>query len=609
MRACPELTNSAGTEIRSAERVKESLDELRAALRRYVSVLTLYNDVPVPSLDTAGIQTLPARVPRQVPTWLWVVLLGAITLIGALLRFHAIGQKNIWVDEGVSIALARLDWYNFLRILWRHEANMTLYYLFMRAWLPFGSSETYIRTLSALFGLATIPAVFVLGRRMFDTRVGVIASFLLAVNAYAVRYSQEARSYSLYPFLCVLSAIYFLKLLEQPTRRNRIAYVLTSVLAVYAHFFAGLTVVAQWLSFPLLRLEEEQVPRGLKPARNDNKKKRRMIGTTKIMPSLSPKNEDSDSSTPQHADQAITQGPIQTETKKAWHQFAIAVAPLALFIVSTGVGVLRWVPRPSFSDLRTCIMFLTGNGGTILLFLYFAAIVSGAGFAFQAGWHRPFARQTWRYVFLLLWFIFPILFVFLLSQLKPLFVIRYFVFTIPAIVLLAAAGLAQIRPRALLGATLAVFGLLSLNGVGSFYHKDFDIFREDWRSASSYILANAQPGDVILFHQPITRMPYEYYRSVTLASYPPVVIYPQHGDTLIYRDFYAGRAPDAFIAGLPARYARIWVALSYNQLPSGPDPTTRFLTEVFRKQYHTVVVQSFPGIEVRLYTAAAGQRR
>jgi mannosyltransferase len=506
-----------------------------------------------------------ARDNRNYPSSIWLILLAAVVVIGALLRFHAIGQKNIWVDEGVSIALARLDWYNFLRILWRHEANMTLYYLFLRAWLLFGSSEAYLRTLSALFGVATIPAVFVLGRRMFDARVGLIASFLLAVNAYAVRYSQEARSYSLYPFLCVLSAIYFLKLLEQPTRRNRIAYVLTSVLAVYAHFFAGLLVVAQWLSFRLL--ESSTLP-----------------------------------------GEVVAQ-PMQRELKKAWRHFAIAVAPLAVFIVSTGVGVLRWVPRPAFSDLRTCILFLVGNGGTALLLLHLAVIIFGVVFAFRKGWHRPLSGKTWPYVFLLIWFIFPILFVFLVSQLKPLFVIRYFVFTIPAVVLLAAAGVAQIRPRVLLGAMMVIFGLLSMNGVASFYQKDFDIFREDWRSASRYILANAQPGDVILFHQPITRMPYEYYRSVTLASYPPVVIYPQHGDRLMYRDFYAGRPPDAFIASLPARYGRIWVALSYNQLPSGPDPTTRFLTEVFGKQYHTLVVQSFPGIEVRLYSPALGQQQ
>ena len=472
-------------------------------------------------------------------------------MIGALLRFHAIGQKNVWVDEGVSIALARLDWYNFLRILWRHEANMTLYYLFLRAWLPFGNSEGYIRTLSALFGLATIPAVFVLGKQMFNARVGFVASLLLAVNAYAVRYSQEARSYSLYPLLCVLSSIFFLRLLENPSRRNRVAYVLTSVLSVYAHFFAGLLVVAQWIA---IRLSDT-----LEPS-------------------------------------------IQTEVKKAWRHFAIAVAPLAIFIVSTGVGVLRWVPRPRFTDLRTCVLFLTGNGGTLLLLLYLIAIVAGTTVAFREGLRSPLTPEAWKYAFFLIWFVFPILFIFVISQLKPLFVIRYFVFTIPAVVLLAAAGLARIRPRVLLSFVVLIFALLSLRADESYYQKDFDIFREDWRSASRYVLANSQAGDVILFHQPLTRMPYEYYRSVTAASHPPTVIYPEHGDKLMFRDFYAGHAPDGFLAGLPAHYGRIWVALSYNQLPTGPDPTTRFISDVFARQYRNVVVQEFPGIEVRLYS-------
>ena len=496
------------------------------------------------------------------PAGLWIVLLGGVTLIGAFLRFHVIGQKNIWVDEGVSIALARLDWYNFLRILWRHEANMTLYYLLLRAWLPFGSSEAYIRTLSALFGLATIPAVFLLGRRMFDARVGLIASFLLAVNAYAVRYSQEARSYSLYPLLCVLSATYFLKLLDQTTRRDRIGYVLTSVLAVYAHFFAGLLVVAQWLSFRLL------VP----PAPDEQGKSE--------VPHLE----------------------IHAEVKKAWRHSAIAVAPLAVFIISTGIGVLRWVPRPSLADLRTCILFLTGNGGTVLLLLYLAAILGGAALRFRTGVRQPLRFEVWRYVFLLTWFAFPILFVFLVSQAKPLFVNRYFVFTIPAIALLAAAGLAQIRPRPVLGLVLIIFGFLSLHGDASFYQRDFDIFREDWRSASRYVLANSQSGDIILFHQPITRMPYEYYRSVTPAAHPPSVIYPGHGDKVMFRDFYAGRAPDAFLAALPSQYPRIWVALSYNQLSTGPDPTTRFLTNTFQSQYRHLTVRQFPGVELRLYS-------
>jgi mannosyltransferase len=509
-------------------------------------------------MSVADTSQTPSAIQKRTPSYpayLSLTLLTAIVVIASLLRFHAIGQKNIWVDEGVSIALARLDWYNFVRILWRHEANMTLYYLFLRAWLPFGSSEPYIRTLSALFGIATIPAVFVLARRMFDARVGLIASLLLAVNAYAIRYSQEARSYSLYPFLCVLSTIYFLKYLQQSTRTNRIAYVVLSVLTVYAHFFAGLLIIAQYISVRL----------------------------------LDPKT-------------------IPSDIKKTWKHIAFSVAPLLIFVATTGVGVLRWVPRPRLSDLRTCFLFLTGNGGTVLMLLYAAAVAGAMANSLRRGLRRPFYFETWRYAFLFVWLAFPILFVFLISQLKPLFVTRYFVFTIPALVILAAAGLARIRPRSVVGALLLVFAFLSFRGDGAFYQKDFDISRDDWRAASRYVLARSEPGDVILFHQPITRMPYEYYKSVTPAENPPAVIYPQHGARLMFRDFYAGRAPDAFLASIPARYQRIWVALSYNQLPTGPDPTTRFLTDLFKKDYHAVTVREFPGIEVRLYSNATETR-
>ena len=142
----------------------------------------------------------------------------------------------LWFDEGVSVGIAGLDWYNFVRILWRREANMSLYYFSLRYWLHFGSSEFFVRSLSVLFAIASVPVTYLLGRRLFDSRVGLIAAALLAVNAYQVQYSQDARSYSLMVLLCLLSSLYFVKCMGKPTGSNRATYVFTSVLAVYAHF-------------------------------------------------------------------------------------------------------------------------------------------------------------------------------------------------------------------------------------------------------------------------------------------------------------------------------------------------------------------------------------
>jgi mannosyltransferase len=478
----------------------------------------------------------------------WLVVALLITA-AALLRFHALGQKSIWIDEGVSIEIARLDWYNFLRILWRHEANMALHTLLLRFWLLFGESETWIRTLSVLPALATIPAIYVLGRKLFDDRVGLMAGFLLAINAFHVRYSQEARSYSLFAFLCVISCIYFLKYLADPSSANRKMHVLTSVLAVYTHFFAGFLVMAQWLSLKLLP-------------------------PTEVAPSF----------------------------KKSWRQFAISVAPLIIFVATTGVGVLRWIPRPDRTSLYIVAIFLTGGGGIKLLWLYVAACLV----ALLPILHGLFRRRkldlpSWRYIFLTIWLIFPIAAAFLISQWKPCFLARYFIFVLPALALLTASGIARLRWRWLMGAALLLFGAWSLPAVNLGYRKDIDVVREDFRSATTYMLANTEPGDAVLFYQPIGRMPYEYYRTIIAARAYPTVIYPEHGDRLTFKDFYAGRPPEPFLAHVPSQFRRVWIVFTHNELPGGPDPTTVFISSQYGREYDSLERRTFQNIEVRLY--------
>src|SRR5690348_10859447 len=88
------------------------------------------------------------------------------------LGFYHIGAKTFWFDEGVSAVIARLDCYNFVRILWRREGNMSLYYLLLRGWILLGHSESFLRSLSLIFAVGTVPAIYALGKRLFSTRIG-----------------------------------------------------------------------------------------------------------------------------------------------------------------------------------------------------------------------------------------------------------------------------------------------------------------------------------------------------------------------------------------------------------------------------------------------------
>jgi mannosyltransferase len=478
-----------------------------------------------------------------------LTLLALITGLAAALRFHSLAAKSFWFDEGVSVAIARLDCYNFARILWRREANMSLYYFLLHFWLYLGGSEFFVRALSVLFAVASVPVMYLLGRRLFNSRVGLIAAALLAVNAYHVQYSQDARSYSLMVFLCLLSSLYFLKSVSEPSRGNRVAYILSSALAVYAQFFSLLLVIAQGLSLKML--DQERVPQ---PIRRD------------------------------------------------WRWIALLVSPVIIFVATTGTGPLRWVQRPGLKDLWIFAGHLTGNGGTWLLLAYVAA---GAAACMPVWRTRALQRvswEDWRYRFLLCWLVLPVLLTLGVSLIKPLFVPRYFIFCLPALLLLVACGIARLRTVALIPALLCVL-FVSLQGTAGYYRRDLDIQRDDWRAATQYVLDHAQSGDALLFHVPMGRMPYEFYHSLSgPALVAPEVLYPHHGHRITFLDFVE-KPDDQELERVLPQHSRAWVVLTYAKTQSGsPDARSIELTSLLENIYSTVEVNGFPGIEILLYS-------
>jgi mannosyltransferase len=477
-----------------------------------------------------------------------LILLGFISVLAAFIRFHSLAAKSFWFDEGVSVGIARLDWYNFARILWRREANMSLYYFLLHFWLYFGGSEFFVRTLSVLFAIASVPVIYLLGRRLFDARVGLIAAALLAVNAYHVQYSQDARSYSLMVFLCLLSSLYFLKCLNEPSRGNRAAYILSSALAVYAQFVSLLLVIVQWMSLKML--DQERVPQ---------------------------------------------------QIRRDWRWIALFVSPVIVFAATTGTGPLRWVQRPGLKDLWIFAGNLTGNGGTWLLLAYVAACAAACIPVLRGRALRRVSWEDWRYRFLLCWLIFPILLTLGVSLVKPLFVPRYFIFCLPALLLLVACGIARLRTVAMIPALLCVL-FASLQGTAGYYRQDLDIQRDDWQAAAQYVLDHAQSGDALLFHVPMGRMPYEFYHSRSgSALLAPEVLYPRHGDRIAFLDFVE-KPNDAELERLLPQHSRAWLVLTYAKTQLGsPDARSTELTSLLEKIYPNVEAYGFPGVEILLY--------
>ena len=501
---------------------------------------------------------------RELSLCLITPLLLAITAAGAVLRFLYLTRKSFWLDEGVSVMLARLDLANLLHILWRREANMALYYGLLRMWLHFGAGDFFVRSLSALISVAAIPVIYLLGKRLFGTATGLLAAALFSVHAWQVRYAQEARSYSLYVLLSSLSCLFFLAAIEKPSRPRWSACIACSLLAIYSHFFAVLVVIAQWASFYFLR-----------------------------------------------RDQAVSAG-----FRRSLKTIGLLFLPLAVFIVSRGTGPLSWISRPGLGDLHRFLLDLAGNGGDALLLLYAVccAIALAAG-----GWRaRELTFTSWRYLFLLSWLFVPVVVTLAFSLIRPVFLPRYMLTCVAPLVLLAAAGVVRLRPRWLAGILVIAMLALSVRGTWAYYRADFDLAREDWRGATQYVLQNAREDDGILFHSAQARMPFEHYSDAQPPRRELRVIFPDYGKEgrLSYMDFLAN-ARNASLAEIPRRFPRVWLVLAHNQLKDGePDPTTATLHQSLAKNYRVGAQRSFAGnLQIRLYERswpaaqqASGQR-
>jgi uncharacterized membrane protein len=96
--------------------------------------------------------------------------------------------------------------------------HVPLYYSLTYGWIKlFGQSVTALRALAMVCSVAALPLFYRLSRLLFRARTGAgLAVALMAVSPFHVIYSQEARPYSLWMLMTVLSSWALVRALSAP---------------------------------------------------------------------------------------------------------------------------------------------------------------------------------------------------------------------------------------------------------------------------------------------------------------------------------------------------------------------------------------------------------
>lgn len=131
-----------------------------------------------------------------------------ILFFGLILRLISLNQ-SLWLDEATSAIAAKMSLTDLFTKFLPGDFHPPLYYLTLKYWTGvFGYSEVALRVPSIIFGIATIYFVYLIGKKVLNSKAGRFSALLLSTSGLAIYYSQEARMYML-ATMCVAASVYF----------------------------------------------------------------------------------------------------------------------------------------------------------------------------------------------------------------------------------------------------------------------------------------------------------------------------------------------------------------------------------------------------------------
>ena len=539
-----------------------------------------------------------------------------ITLVGAALRLLLLGTKGMWLDETFSVWMAHHSVPELLQWTVNLDQHPPLYYLLLHYWIAtFGDTAYYVRLLSALFGAAAIPVIYLIGKRLSGAVVGLAAALLLAFSLFNIYFAQETRMYTLLTFNAAV-AIYALVWLLTDARAA--ATPIGSQFWNYLHTWRtprpGAPEGAGEFSYAPQtgkqsgwRTRQRLAP--IQTIATDLAWVALIVFTvatllshnTAIFFPLATNLFVLGLMLYQRLRPSSAPPALQAPTLGNWVKAQLAILLLwspwlfALIQQASRVDAQFWIPQPTWEIVTYTLRALLNASAPTPANQVMTWVLVGV-LALGVVYYR---RRLSIFMLLAALFTIPVLGELLVSLRRPIFYDRTLIWiTIPMFVLLAA-GIVQLRNRFLIILAMGVLVTNSLFAIGDymrFYQK------EDWNTPAGYVANFAEPGDLVLFNSNFVVIPFDYYFKPYEELYDIQVV--KQG---VPRDLYTDAVlePRMTAADVPALtsllegHDRVWLVYSHDAYtdPEGLVPQT------LAAQMNLTQTRDFYGGQVQLYEA------
>lgn len=173
--------------------------------------------------------------------WYMVCLL--VILVGFGVRIHNLNHDSFWSDEILTAAFSR---YDLKAAVLSDPHHPPLFYVLTMLFIhTFGETEFTVRLLALFAGVLGLPLVAQMGKTLRQPWVGLWATVFLLLSPYHLKYSQEARHYTLLMAISLLTYILLVKAMQNPNWRIWLIYAVATVVNMYTHYGAFIVLATQ----------------------------------------------------------------------------------------------------------------------------------------------------------------------------------------------------------------------------------------------------------------------------------------------------------------------------------------------------------------------------